>query len=537
MSIYSYKKQKPTDQYDTIVIGSGPGGLCAAALLAKEGQKVLVLERHYTPGGYTHVFKRNDYEWDVGIHYLGEVNRPGTFLDALMTYITDKPLEWADMGEVYDRIRIDEEEFHFVKGVKNFAAKLKTYFPEEAEAIDRYFALIKEAGDASRNFFTEKALPPFLASLFGGFLRKKYSKFTKRTTMEVLQELTSNKKLIAVLCGQYGDYGLPPSQGSFAMHAVLVKHYLSGACYPVGGASVIAPAIAGVIAAAGGAVYTNADVQEVVLEGRKAVGVKMADGRVLKAKTIISGTGYINTYHKLFSAANIEKFNLKNQLPTCGPSASHMSLYIGFQQTAEQLGLPKANYWLYKGDDHEAAVANFLADPKNAEFPVVYVSYPSAKDPDFLNRYPGRATMEIVTIAPFDLFAEWADERWKKRGDDYEALKEHFAQRLLKRLYEVHPELEGKIAYYELSTPVSTQHFCNYETGEIYGLSHSPERFQIRHLKPQTPIKNFYMTGQDIVSCGFGGALAGGLLTASRLCGAKISKKLVALAKSRKASR
>jgi all-trans-retinol 13,14-reductase len=537
MSIFSYKKQTPSTQYDSIVIGSGPGGLATAALLAKEGQKVLVLERHYTAGGYTHVFKRRGYEWDVGIHYLGEVNRPGGLLDALLHYITDEPIEWADMGEVYDRIRIDEEEFHFVKGRKNFAKNLKKAFPEEASAIDEYLKLIKEVSAASRNFFMEKALPPTYSFFVGGMLRKKFLKYADKTTLEVLSSLTQNKKLIAVLSGQYGDYGLPPSQSSFAMHAVLVKHYLYGGCYPVGGASVIAPKIANVIAAKGGAVYTNAEVKEVVLEGKKAIGVRMADDKIIKAKNIISGTGYVNTYTKLFSAEKIEKFQLEKQLPVCGPSASHMSLYIGFEQTAEELNLPKANYWLYKGVDHDKAVKEFLDDPKHAEFPVVYVSYPSAKDPDFLNRYPGKATMEIVTLAPYDIFAEWADGRWKKRGADYEALKEQFAQRLLQRLYEVHPELEGKIAYYELSTPLSTQHFCNYATGEIYGLSHSPERFRLKQLKPTTPIRNFYMTGQDIVSCGFGGALMGGVLTVSRMYGAKVANKLRKLAIARAKAR
>ncbi len=64
-----YKQHPPAGSFDAIVIGSGMGGLSAAAILTKHGGKrVLVLERHYTPGGYTHVFRRPDYEWDVGVH-------------------------------------------------------------------------------------------------------------------------------------------------------------------------------------------------------------------------------------------------------------------------------------------------------------------------------------------------------------------------------------------------------------------------------------------------------------------------------------
>ena len=119
--IQSYK-QRPDlkETYDTIIIGSGMGGLATGAILSKQGQKVLVLERHYTAGGFTHVFKRKGYEWDVGIHYIGEVQREHSILKKLFDYVSDSKLKWADMGNVYDRIVIGDEHFDFVKGVKKF---------------------------------------------------------------------------------------------------------------------------------------------------------------------------------------------------------------------------------------------------------------------------------------------------------------------------------------------------------------------------------------------------------------------------------
>ena len=134
--IQSYK-QKPRLQetYDTIIIGSGMGGLTTAAILSKEGQKVLVLERHYTAGGFTHIFKRKGYEWDVGIHYIGEVQRENSMLKKLFDYVTDGELKWADMGEVYDRIIIGDKSYDLVKGLENFKKQLIDYFPEEKDAI------------------------------------------------------------------------------------------------------------------------------------------------------------------------------------------------------------------------------------------------------------------------------------------------------------------------------------------------------------------------------------------------------------------
>ncbi len=88
------------------------------------------------------------------------------------------------------------------------------------------------------------------------------------------------------------------------------------------------------------------------------------------------------------------------------------------------------------------------------------------------------------------------------------------------------PYLEGKIDCYELSTPLTTQHFVNYQKGEVYGLDHSPSRFRQSFLKPRTPIKNFYLTGQDIVTAGVGGALFSGVLTSMAITKNNILKKV-----------
>jgi phytoene dehydrogenase-like protein len=199
---------------------------------------------------------------------------------------------------------------------------------------------------------------------------------------------------------------------------------------------------------------------------------------------------------------------------------SSICLYIGLQETAESLGLPKTNLWIYPSEHYEADLVAFDADPE-ADFPLVYVSFPSAKDPSFTTRYPGRATIEIVAPGPHAWFAPWADKPWGKRGEDYEAFKERLSQRLLQKLYEKMPQLEGKVDFYELSTSLSTDHFCRYKHGEIYGINHTPQRFEQDWLKPKTDIPGLWLTGQDVLTCGVVGAMVGGLLTAIQLGGLK----------------
>lgn len=518
----SYKQHDLENEWDAIVIGSGIGGLSTAAILSKSGEKVLVLEQHYTAGGFTHVFKRPGYEWDVGLHYIGEVNRPDSMLRKLFDYVTDGELEWADMGEVYDRICIGDDIYPFRKGTDNFKAELKEQFsaPEDRRAIDEYVDLVYEVASAAQNFFTEKALPPLLGKVAGLFLRRKYMNYARRTTDEVMRELTDNERLIAVLTGQWGDYGLPPAEGSFAVHATVARHYFGGGSYPVGGSGEILETIAPVIQESGGRVVTNARVDRVDVVDGEAVGVTIADGRSIEAPIVVSDAGFENTWRNLVSSEVAREAGMVEKLEVVEPSASHLCLYIGLQKTAEELDLPKANYWLYPENvDHEANLERFARDPENAPLPVAYISFPSAKDPAWEERYPGTATIEIITVAPYEWFQKWEGTRWKNRGEEYEEFKEMLSGRLLEKLYEVEPQTEGHVDHHELSTPLSTRHFANYQTGEIYGLAHTPERFEQEYLRPHTPVDNLYMTGQDVATCGVGGALVASMLTVGAVLG------------------
>jgi all-trans-retinol 13,14-reductase len=512
--------------YDSIVIGSGMGGLTAACVLAKAGHKVLVLERHYTAGGFTHTFARRGFEWDVGVHYIGEVHRKNSTMRRIFDYISDSGIKWSEMAPVYDRIWIGSESFDYVKGEKDFRAKMIQYFPREEGAINAYLKLIREVVKSSSGFYLSHVLPNFWARLIDHKAKSPFLKYASQTTEQVLKSLTNDPKLIAVLCAQWGDYGLPPGESSFAMHAMVAKHYLSGASYPVGGSSRIAFVIAEILKKYQGQVVTGAEVSSIVIEGQKATGVLLADGRRISGKNIISSVGVFNTVEKLLPDSCPAKKDFLKKMESTTRSIAHLCLYIGVKGDIEELGIPTSNLWIYPHTDFNASFSKLLDSP-HFEFPLVYVSFPSSKDPTWKERYPGKSTIEIVAPARYDLFHPWDKKKWKKRGSDYERLKADLTERLLKVLLERYPVLKNYLAYSELSTPLSTAHFGNYQKGEIYGLNHTPKRFEQDWLRPETPIKNFYLTGQDIVTCGIGGALCSGVLTGMRVLGFWKSRKLL----------
>ncbi len=510
-----YRPNRLAADYDAVVIGSGMGGLTTAALLGDLGWRVCVLEQHYTAGGYTHSYERNGYEWDVGVHYIGDVGAP-TRTRKLFDWLSSGELDWAPMDTEFDRFFVGDKTFTAHAGKEAFRANLEKQFPEEKAAIARYLELLKQASAGLNSFAMQRMMKPWQKAITGPFLKPPALLF--RRTWDVLSEITDNPDLIATLCGQWGDMGLPPKRSAFMVHAMIARHYLYGGYYPVGGSWRIADTVIPKIQAAGGEVFTYARVEHVNVDDGRVTGVTMADGHVIAAKTVVSAAGVNNTFRHLLSDEVSRKAGYAERVDALEPSYAHLGVYIGLKDTAENLGLPKTNFWIYPSNDYDADVAAFEADP-DAEFPVVYISFPSAKDPDYQNRHPGTATIEIVAPAPYDWFRRWEDSTWGKRGDDYEAFKTALGERLMRHLYERLPALEGKVDYYEVSTPLSTNWFGGYREGELYGLAHTADRLKADWLTPRTSINGLWLTGQDILTCGVTGAMMAGLLTTTAMVG------------------
>ena len=521
-------KAKLENKYDAIVIGSGIGSLSTAACLAKAGRKVLVLEQHYTAGGFTHTYSRKGYEWDVGVHYIGDVHREGSVLRKVFDYISDSKLKWAQMEDNFDRIYLGNESYDYVSGVKSFRDKMVAYFPDEEAAIDKYISLVRQVNRYSSLYYMQKVLPTWLGQILYKKLTGPYIKYAAKTTDEVLKSITKNEKLIAVLTGQWGDYGLPPKKSSFAMHALVTKHYFNGASYPVGGSSEIARTIEAVIAGAGGQIVVNAKVSDIMISGNKARGIRLHNGTEVFAEKIVSGAGVINTYGKLLPDSVKQKYQLEEKLKKTTPSIAHLALYIGLNGTTKELGLKTTNLWIYPDHNHDENLSKFL-NFQSEDLPVVYISFPSAKDPEWEKKYPNKSTIEIIAPVSYEWFKKWEGTKWQKRGEDYNSYKKEMTQVLLNYLFQKHPNLKDKVAFAELSTPLSTAHFSGHDKGQIYGIDHTPGRFQEKWLRASTPIKNLYLTGQDIVTCGVGGALCAGILTSIAVLGPLAGLNLIKL--------
>jgi phytoene dehydrogenase-like protein len=496
------EKRKPDEpSYDAIVIGSGMGALAFAALMAKLRKwRVLVLERHFKIGGFTHTFSRpGGWTWDVGVHYVGDMGR-GMDGRRLFDFITDGRVDWAPLPDVYDVFVYPGLTLKVPKGRANFERALVEHFPT--------------------NWFTRHIMAmvtPQPVSWIVRAINRMTEQSALQTTRQYMEAHIHDPRLRAVLASQWADYGLPPGRSAFVAHAMIVSHYLEGAWYPAGGAGEIPKAASAIIQAAGGELLPSHEVTKILLAGGKAVGVEVQskkgkDGTRLefRAPVVVSDAGAWNTFTRLLPG---EAIPFRAELETPPEGLEAVELFLGLKRDPREMGFQGENYWIFSSFDHDQMSAS-REDLLNGRAPMAYLSFPSLKDPRSRSH-----TAEIVAPFSYGSLDAFREEPWRRRGTDYESAKTRMTEALLDIVERQHPGFRNLVAYAELATPLSFEYFTGAPSGTIYGYPATPDRFRKTWLAPKTPIRNLYLTGTDAAVLGVMGALMGGVAAASTILG------------------
>jgi len=506
------------EQFDVILIGSGIGSLTCASLLTQlRGKRVLVLERHFKLGGFTHTFQRRGrYSWDVGVHYIGKMT-PGELDRAMFDLVTRGEVKWSRMPDPYDIFMYPDFTFGARSGVDNLKADLMELFPKEKKGIENYFSDL----EAVRNWVRRVSMAQQtsgpqadLSDLFGEVGAKR----ALMKTGDYLDQNIRDKHLKALLVSQWGDYGLPPSQSALAIHAIVTSHYFDGGWYPVGGANTIPRSIAKVVESGGGQLLVNHTVKEIIIHDGRAIGVRAEHkrGKYIEqveyfADHIVSGAGALITYNQLLP----EEYALPvmKELSRLPAGTASVTLYLGLKEDPRLHGHEGSNYWIFSGYDHDKLYENRNA-LLDGEAGMAFLSFPSVKDPTAHSH-----TAEIVSFLDAEPLKHWTQQPWRRRGPAYEELKGIMSEALLNFVDEHHPGLSNLVDYQELSTPLTTENFTGHPDGIIYGLPAVPERYRMKWFGPHTPVTNLYLTGSDALSHGVTGALMGGVVTAALIMG------------------
>ncbi|XP_062331578.1 inactive all-trans-retinol 13,14-reductase [Osmerus eperlanus] len=525
-----FSVDKVPKDLDVIVIGSGIGGLTVAATLAKVGKKVLVLEQHDQSGGCCHTYVEKGFEFDVGLHYIGQLHE-NSLLRIAFDQITEGQLEFVELDQHFDTIQIglgeEKREYTIFTGKTEMEAHLKKQFPDDVAAIETFFRIMKVSAKKTHYLATLKLIPKWLALfLVKTRIAHLFSPiFTLSGTgaTDLVSTLTSNKDLHVIF--SYLFYGVPPKDSSIVINALLIHHYKRGAYYPRGGASQISYHIIPVIQKSGGNVLVRAPVTQILVNKEGAAyGVKVKKGQEeveVRAPVVISNCGIFTTFQKLLPPEISMKQDVQDRLDMMRHGRGSFLVFSGFDATQEELGIVSTNFWLFKNNDMDTSMDEFFALSKEdapENIPMMFITFPSAKDPEAKKRHPGKSCMTILTMVKYEWFEEWKDTAVRKRGDEYHNYKMRYANQLFAWACTIFPKLREKLVFQDVATPLTNMHYLGAQRGAMYSAEHNLDRFHaeaVARNRCNTPVKNLYISGQDVFSCGIAGALHGGLLCAS----------------------
>ncbi|XP_063719933.1 all-trans-retinol 13,14-reductase-like [Symsagittifera roscoffensis] len=512
------------------------------------GRKVLVLEQHTKLGGCCHTFKEGRFEFDTGLHYVGNMNGRG-FASRALDQLSNGQIQWDPMSSVYDELVLGTgpesfKKFPIYAGFAMWKQSLLETFPTELKAIESFEKLLTQASGADICFGILKMTPRWFSKLFLKlwFLSpvKQFHMYFERSAHDVVSSLTSNIELQACFNYLWGDFGAPPKQAPFFMCMGANEHYIKyGAFYPRNGPAIIPYYLMKTIRESGGQFYTKANVSQILLrkdqKGKlEAYGVEIKSQKGPKvqftAEKVVSGAGVLNTFQKLIPREITEKScpDMNRVLNKTKPSASYLNLFIGFKETSAQLKLPACNNWVVHGADFDAVYNEWMGyeDPYEAmekmSLPFLFVGFPSAKDGNYDYNNNAGSTCVAITLVPYKWFEMWNHLPLGKRGEQYEALKTAFTQKIWEKILQLYPQLEDKREICVLGSSVTSNHYLNTDYGEIYGLEHTLSRFSsdvMSKVKPKTEIKGLYLTGQDVTTCGISSAITAGVMTSTQILG------------------
>ena len=463
--------------YDTVVVGSGIGGLSCAALLARQGQKVLVVERHDRPGGYAHGFRRRGVRFDSAVHLVGGCGAGPYEGAGLIRRLLEgvgaagrcsfEPVD-PFYAAIFPDFRLD-----LPTGVEAFVDAHVLRFPGEARGFRELMSVCQQIrGETLR---APELLDP------SGFGRLAHHfpllvRYHRATLAQVMDEYLTDEHAKAVFGALWPYLGLPPSRISFLFWSMMLLSYVEeGAWYCKGGFQNLASALAHSVEAAGGELLYRSPVRRIRVENGRACGVVLENGQRIDANTVVSNADARQTYGELIGREHLPRrlvVNLRKMKHS-------LSAFVLYGVTSCDLRAAGAAHemFIYQQWDHDRDYANL----QEGRISRIGLTVPSLADASLAG--DGESVFSVTVLLPYALSHSWRDE------------KDFYVDLLLAEADAALPGLRDGLRFAEGATPRTMERYTRNHEGAMYGWDLDPAQVGPMRLAQRSPVAGLVLAG------------------------------------------
>lgn len=448
---------------DVVVIGAGIGGLTCANYLAKAGAKVVLVERHYVPGGYCSGFRRGPYTFDVAAHSLGSCRPEGQIGRLIADHQLDELVTLRRYSPT-DVVVTKSHDVLFFSDLADTVRELQREFPREARSIARFVEYMTSTDPLQL-----------------------YVELSGKTFANILDRYFEDWELKSTFATLLGNIGLPSSRASALTAVFLYREFIfDGGYYPQGGMQRFADALLERFKRYGGTTLLLSPAENISLSpsGRvQSVRIRYL-GRSpvdIETRAVVANCDPYQLYDKLLARASI-RTPLREQLDRWEPTVSAFMLHLGVNGDLNRIAKYRCSVWSYRQghiDEYFERVIRGTIDFGPEAF--VFFNVPSFHDPTVAP--PHGHVVHVIIAAPYFERSVWEQQ------------KALLARDVLRRLEPYLPGVSERIDVQHIAIPPTLMKYTANYQGAIYGWASIPEQVGSKKFPERTGIDGLYLVG------------------------------------------